>query len=70
MRYRGKFGRAAYPDIIIYPSDEGKLLEEKWRKWHQHESWKRCVTRVNHLLVSNFAADSSFTPTCATPKSP
>ncbi|KAL2129077.1 hypothetical protein VTI74DRAFT_8269 [Chaetomium olivicolor] len=43
MRYRGKFGRSAYPDIVIYPSDEGKVLEEKWKTWYQHESWKRLV---------------------------
>ncbi|KAL2199228.1 hypothetical protein P885DRAFT_31719 [Corynascus similis CBS 632.67] len=43
MRYRGRFGRSAYPDIVIHPSDEGEELEEKWRKWHQLESWKRLV---------------------------
>ncbi|KAL2017895.1 hypothetical protein VTK56DRAFT_1551 [Thermocarpiscus australiensis] len=43
MRYRGKFGRAWYPDISICPSDEGKALEEKWKKWYQFESWKRLV---------------------------
>jgi hypothetical protein len=41
MRYRGRFGRSAYPDIVVYPSDEGEVLEEKWRKWYQLESWKR-----------------------------
>ncbi|KAK4168553.1 zinc finger protein klf1 [Cladorrhinum sp. PSN259] len=41
MRYRGKFGRAAYPDIVLYPSDEGKVLEDKWKRWYELESWKR-----------------------------
>ena len=41
MRYRGKFSRSAYPDIVIYASDEGKVLEDKWRRWYQLESWKR-----------------------------
>jgi hypothetical protein len=53
MRYRGKFGRAAYSDIVLYPSDEGKVLEEKWKKWYQLESWKRYVTRASHLDVSD-----------------
>ncbi|KAK4230534.1 putative transcription factor [Podospora fimiseda] len=43
MRYRGKFGRTAYPDIIFYPSDEGKVLEDKWKRWYELESWKRLV---------------------------
>ncbi|KAK0667582.1 putative transcription factor [Cercophora samala] len=43
MRYRGKFTKTAYPDVIILPSDEGKALEEKWKKWYQLESWKRLV---------------------------
>ncbi|KAK4181650.1 putative transcription factor [Triangularia setosa] len=43
MRYRGKFTKTAYPDVIIHPSDEGKTLEEKWKKWYQLESWKRLV---------------------------
>ncbi|KAJ4297140.1 hypothetical protein N0V88_004058 [Collariella sp. IMI 366227] len=41
MRYRGKFGRSSYPDVVIYPADEGNALEEKWKKWSQQESWKR-----------------------------
>ncbi|KAK0734128.1 hypothetical protein B0T26DRAFT_760975 [Lasiosphaeria miniovina] len=41
MRYRGKFQRSAYPSIVIHPSDEGKVLEEKWKQWYQSESWKR-----------------------------
>ncbi|KAK3310107.1 uncharacterized protein B0T15DRAFT_24611 [Chaetomium strumarium] len=43
MRYRGKFGASAYPDITVYPSDEGRVLEEKWKRWYQLESWKRLV---------------------------
>ncbi|KAK4186449.1 C6 transcription factor RegA [Podospora australis] len=43
MRYRGKFSRIAYPDIVIHQSDEGKVLEEKWKKWYELESWKRLV---------------------------
>ncbi|KAK4672909.1 hypothetical protein QC763_107150 [Podospora pseudopauciseta] len=43
MRYRGKFTKTAYPDVIIHPSDEGEVLEEKWKKWYQLESWKRLV---------------------------
>ncbi|KAK4199140.1 putative transcription factor [Triangularia verruculosa] len=46
MRYRGKFTKNAYPDVIIQPSDESKVLEEKWKKWYQLESWKRLVFHV------------------------
>jgi hypothetical protein len=47
MRYRGKFSRSAYPDIVIHPSDEGEVLEEKWKKWYQLESWKRYADRFH-----------------------
>ncbi|KAK3341724.1 hypothetical protein B0T25DRAFT_594172 [Lasiosphaeria hispida] len=43
MRYRGKFKRSAYPNIAIVPSDEGKVLEDKWKAWYEFESWKRLV---------------------------
>ncbi|GAB1310394.1 Transcription factor Pig1p [Madurella fahalii] len=43
MRYRGKFGRSFYPDVVVYPSDAGKVLEDKWKQWHELESWKRLV---------------------------
>ena len=41
MRYRGKFQRSAYPHVIVDPSDEGEVLEQKWKTWYQMESWKR-----------------------------
>ncbi|KAF3010521.1 hypothetical protein E8E14_009942 [Neopestalotiopsis sp. 37M] len=43
MRYRGKFQRSSYPLISVEASDEGDVLEEKWRRWHEMESWKRLV---------------------------
>ncbi|KAK3329359.1 hypothetical protein B0H66DRAFT_20445 [Apodospora peruviana] len=43
MRYRGKFQRSSYPSIIVDPSDEGRVLEEKWKRWYELESWKRLV---------------------------
>ncbi|KAK0657331.1 hypothetical protein B0T16DRAFT_401475 [Cercophora newfieldiana] len=43
MRYRGKFQRSAHPHVVIDPSDEGEVLEEKWRTWYEMESWKRLV---------------------------
>ncbi|KAL2165197.1 hypothetical protein VTH06DRAFT_493 [Thermothelomyces fergusii] len=46
MRYRGRFGRSAYPDIVIHPADKGQVLEEKWKKWHQLEAWKRLVFHI------------------------
>ncbi|KAM7191545.1 C6 transcription factor RegA [Naviculisporaceae sp. PSN 640] len=41
MRYRGRFQRSSYTSVVIDPSDEGKVLEEKWRRWYELESWKR-----------------------------
>ncbi|KAK3940047.1 hypothetical protein QBC46DRAFT_354455 [Diplogelasinospora grovesii] len=43
MRYRGKFQRSTYPNIVLDPSDEGQVLEEKWKRWCELESWKRLV---------------------------
>jgi hypothetical protein len=43
MRYRGKFHRSHYPQIIIDAADSGKTLEDKWKKWSDMESWKRLV---------------------------
>jgi len=41
MRYRGKFQRSSYHDVVIDPSDEGEVLEDKWKTWYELESWKR-----------------------------
>ncbi|KAK9781018.1 hypothetical protein SCARD494_14270 [Seiridium cardinale] len=43
LRYRGKFQRSSYPQIIVEATDEGEVLEEKWRRWYEAESWKRLV---------------------------
>lgn len=41
MRYRGKFQGSHYPQIVIDGADEGKVLEEKWKRWYELECWKR-----------------------------
>lgn len=42
MRGRGKFTRGAYlPSIVVTEADEGKQLEDKWKRWMDMESWKR-----------------------------
>ncbi|KAK5990311.1 Transcription factor [Cladobotryum mycophilum] len=43
MRYRRKFQRSSYPIVIVDPSDDGEVLEEKWRFWVEMEQWKRLV---------------------------
>ncbi|KAI1873210.1 uncharacterized protein JN550_003463 [Neoarthrinium moseri] len=43
MRYRGKFQRSSYQQITVEPTDEGEVLEDKWRRWHEQESWKRLI---------------------------
>lgn len=64
MRYRGMFQRSHYPQLVIHPTDEGKVLEEKWKKWSELESWKRLVfhaflrdaqvsmTQINNMSMS------------------
>lgn len=43
MRYRGMFQRSTYPLIPVDAADEGEVLENKWRRWYEKESWKRYV---------------------------
>ncbi|KAI1263054.1 hypothetical protein F5Y18DRAFT_395944 [Xylariaceae sp. FL1019] len=49
MRYRGRFQHSSYPRIEVHESDQGEVLEEKWKAWSRAESWKRltfhCYTR-------------------------
>ncbi|KAH7170586.1 hypothetical protein EDB81DRAFT_837350 [Dactylonectria macrodidyma] len=48
MRYRGKYQRSSYPAIAVDPSDEGEVLQEKWKKWISQEQWKRLVLHAYH----------------------
>lgn len=41
MRYRGRFQRSSYANVVIHSSDHGEVLEEKWKRWYELESWKR-----------------------------
>ncbi|KAK1988717.1 hypothetical protein LZ30DRAFT_744861 [Colletotrichum cereale] len=59
MRYRGKFQRASYPTIEVDMSDEGEVLEKKWRLWCERESWKR-------LLFHCFVRDAQTSMTTLT----
>ncbi|KAK2045056.1 hypothetical protein LZ31DRAFT_266552 [Colletotrichum somersetense] len=59
MRYRGKFQRASYPIIEVDNSDEGEVLEKKWRLWCDRESWKR-------LLFHCFVRDAQTSMTTLT----
>ncbi|KAJ9157752.1 C6 transcription factor [Pleurostoma richardsiae] len=56
MRYRGIFQRTSYPPIAVDPADEGDVLNEKWKKWCQRESWKRLAF---HLFLRH--AQTSMT---------
>lgn len=40
-RGRGLFTDEKYPPLLVDPSDEGTVLENKWKLWVQRESWKR-----------------------------
>ncbi|KAH8676281.1 hypothetical protein BX600DRAFT_394947 [Xylariales sp. PMI_506] len=59
MRYRGKFQRSSYPLILVEETDEGEVLENKWRRWHEAESWKRlifhCYLRDAQSSMTTFA---------------
>ncbi|KAK2005127.1 hypothetical protein LX36DRAFT_676499 [Colletotrichum falcatum] len=59
MRYRGKFQRASYPIIEVNISDEGEVLENKWKLWCDRESWKR-------LLFHCFVRDAQTSMTTLT----
>lgn len=65
MRYRGKFQREKYPIIQVNPSDEGEVLEEKWRLWVEREQWKRYVCDqpflTTHLLIGDIDLSSIAT---------
>ena len=72
MRYRAKFQRSAYPVIVVDPADEGDILEEKWKLWHQRESWKRLVTNRHAPVTTQLTLvlDWSSIVTYATRKRP
>ncbi|KAL0938789.1 C6 transcription factor [Colletotrichum truncatum] len=59
MRYRGKFQRASYPLVEVSMSDEGEVLEKKWKTWCERESWKR-------LLFHCFVRDAQTSMTTLT----
>lgn len=40
-RGRGTFQKSSYPPLRVDPSDEGAVLEDKWKIWCRRESWKR-----------------------------
>lgn len=42
IRRAGWFGRK-YENIVPRPEDEGKELEDKWRRWVELETHKRLV---------------------------
>ncbi|KAI1178763.1 hypothetical protein F4777DRAFT_536679 [Nemania sp. FL0916] len=60
MRYRGRFQRSSYPAITVTESDEGEVLEEKWKSWYQAESWKRlafhCYSRDAETSMTTLAS--------------
>ncbi|KAJ8114691.1 hypothetical protein ONZ43_g4841 [Nemania bipapillata] len=60
MRYRGRFQRSSYPAITVSESDQGEVLEEKWRSWYEAESWKRlafhCYTRDTQASMTTLAS--------------
>ncbi|KAI1430028.1 hypothetical protein F5Y12DRAFT_218473 [Xylaria sp. FL1777] len=60
MRYRGRFQRCSYPAITVNESDQGEVLEEKWRCWYESESWKRlafhCYTRDAQASMTTLAS--------------
>jgi hypothetical protein len=29
--------------MVVEPTDEGEVLEAKWKEWYTRESWKRYV---------------------------
>jgi hypothetical protein len=66
MRYRGMFQRSSYPLIPVDAADEGEVLENKWRRWYEKESWKRSVptTPIRLAQLIDLDKDSYFTAIC------
>jgi hypothetical protein len=58
MRYRGKFQRAHYPQLVIEATDEGTVLETKWKTWSELEAWKRFAITPSSVWVARFAYTS------------
>lgn len=49
MRYRGKFQRSKYPVTAVDVTDEGEVLEQKWKHWVEMEQWKRYVLAITYV---------------------
>ncbi|KAI0540028.1 hypothetical protein GGR58DRAFT_512041 [Xylaria digitata] len=60
MRYRGRFQRSSYTAITVNESDQGEVLEEKWKCWYESESWKRlafhCYMRDAQTSMTTLAS--------------
>ncbi|KAF4625093.1 hypothetical protein G7Y89_g13079 [Cudoniella acicularis] len=56
-RRRGRFLRSSYPATTLSASDEGAVLDDKWRLWVQRESFKRLVF---HLFVRDAQTSMSL----------
>lgn len=52
LRRASRFNREIYPTIVPQDDDHGDVLEEKWRKWSEAESFKRYYSTHIRLSVS------------------
>ncbi|CAJ2501732.1 Uu.00g045850.m01.CDS01 [Anthostomella pinea] len=62
MRYRGRFQRSSYAAISVDEHDEGDVLEHKWKRWYEMESWKRLAFHC-YLRDSQTSMTTLSTPT-------
>ena len=57
LRRGGRFKRSNYPTVVFEASDEGPVLDKKWRSWVEQESFKRLAY---HLLGHDAQASISL----------
>jgi hypothetical protein len=51
VRRGGMFGASTDAQSLIpLGSDEGPVLENKWKKWVQREAFKRCVKQRHRAM--------------------
>ena len=53
LRRSSRFKAEVYPTIILAESENGSILEQKWRQWVEAESFKRYVAepKCNNIKI-------------------
>ncbi|KAI5805164.1 fungal-specific transcription factor domain-containing protein, partial [Geopyxis carbonaria] len=57
LRRAARYRASKYPLLVPSPEDTGKVLEEKWRRWVEQESYKRLIY---HIFIQDTQCSMSF----------